>query len=237
MRTARGRINACETLTLSIGDAGSDNSYIDWLKEDLAKAGSSLKEIDVQIVEAFRRQRRSTDDVLDKHVSRAEDAFQTTVTGVFACIDKLNNHFSEKRDTATVLKLEKIRKLARKTLRTLYLITRPKLAFLLSWRCLFLIIACGLIATCLLYVSHYALHSQSGLTPTQSVASSAANDAKRIHEVATESNASFIDRSLKTVTTIVDLLPKVPKAILAITAAIAALQGLMAALVKLSKRE
>jgi hypothetical protein len=237
LRTANARIDACRNLALNIGHADSDNLHLGWLKEDLAKAKSSLERIDIEIVEVFRRQGRSTENVLDEHVSRAEDTFQTSVSGIFACVDELSDHFSVKRDTAAVLTLEKIRKLARKTLKTLYLITRPKLAFLLSWRCLFLIIGCGLIATCLLYVSHYAIHPQRGQTPAQSVANSATSDVKRIHEVASDSDVSFMDRILTTVTTIVDLLPKVPQAILAITAAIAALQGLMAALVKPSKRK
>jgi hypothetical protein len=173
--------------------------------------------------------------LLDSHVIRAKDAYQDKSNGVFDCIDELTDYFSEKRDTAAVLNLEKLRKQSRKALGILWLITRPKLAFLLSWQCLLLVVVCGLIVACSLYVSHYAIHPRAGLTASQSVTASAASDVKRIQEVAQDPKASLTDRSLKTVTTVVDLLPKIPKAILAITAAVAAFQGLLAALVKPSK--
>jgi hypothetical protein len=236
LRTAYAQIDACEALALSIEDADSDALHLGWLKEALAEARLSLNKIDVKIVEAFRRQGKPTDDVLDEHVGEAADVFQDRVSGVLACIDKLNDHFGEKRNAPAVLTLEKIRGPARKTVRTLYFMTRPKLSWLLSWRGLLLIIASGLIATCFLYVSHYAIHTQSGLSPAQSVKSRASRDVERIQEEAHKPDESLMDRTLKTITTIVDLLPKIPKAILAVTAIIAAFQRVLPALVWPSKR-
>ena len=66
LRTAHAHVDGCETLALSIDHAGTVARDLGWLKEDLVKARSSLKEIDPLIVEAFRRQRKPTDDVLDK---------------------------------------------------------------------------------------------------------------------------------------------------------------------------
>jgi hypothetical protein len=237
LRKAHARIDACETLALSINSAGSDPLSLRWLKEALVEARSSLKEINVVIVESNRRQGTPTDNVLDKFVSEAEYAFEKSVSGVFACIDDLNDDFSQKGDAPAVLSLEKMRKQARKAVRTLYLITRPKLAWFLSWPGLLLIIVTGLIATCLLYVSHYAIHPQSGLTPAQSVKTRVSRDVEIIQKEANKPDESLIDRILKTITTIVDLLPKIPKAILAVTAIIAALQRALPALVRPSRRE
>ncbi len=225
----------CEAIARGIGDAGSTNLKLGWLKEDLIKARSALAEVDVEIVESLRRQRKDTTFLLDSYVIRAKDAYQIRSSGVFDCIDALTDHFSGNRDTAAVLNLEKLRKHSRITLRTLWFMTRPKLAFLLSWRCLLLITVGGLIAACSLYVGHYAIHPRAGLTASESVTAGAASDVKRIQEVAQDPTASLTERSLKTVTAVAELLPKIPKAILAITAAIAAFQGLLAALVKPSK--
>jgi hypothetical protein len=237
LRMANERIAACETLAANIGDEGSDYLHLGWLKEDLVAARSFLAQIDPEIVQAFRRQKKPTDEVLDKHVDHAAYKFQADTSGVFACLDSLTDRFGSERNAVAVLNVEKIRKPARKIVRTLHLMTRPKLAFLLSWRCLFLIILIGLVASCLLYVTHYAIHTDSGLSAAQSVTSSAAIDAKKIQEAANDPSGSIIDRSLKTATTIVDLLPKLPKAVLAITATIAAFQTLFAALVGLAKRK
>jgi hypothetical protein len=231
LRAANAHLDACDSLASEIAKANDSTHALLSLKRELAEGKSSLAKINVRIVEADRRQRKSTEYSLDVHVKSARENFEATTIGVFAYLDNLHDDFSRKGNADAVETLEKIRRRARKAVRTLYFIVHPKLAFLLSGQCLLLIIVLGIIASCSLYVGHYATHPRSGLTPTQTVKESAASDAKKIHN-AQASEGSFIDRSLKTTTTIIDLLPKVPKAILALTAAIAALQGLLAALTK-----
>jgi hypothetical protein len=231
LRTANAYIDQCDSLADEIANKAEENHKLSSLKREVGEARSSLGKINVRIVEADRRQGKSTENSLDTHVRSAKKNFAEPDIGAYARLDDLHKEFSGKGDADAVETLEKIRRKGQKTVRTLYFILHPKLAFLLSWRCLLLIILLGIIASCAFYVSHYATHPRSGLTPTQTVKESAASDAKKIQN-AQASEGSFIDRSLKTTTTIVDLLPKVPKAILALTAAIAALQGLVTAVTK-----
>jgi hypothetical protein len=235
LRKIRARIDVCEALALTLPGAESDDLHLRWLKESLATARSSLNKINVEIVTAFRKQGKATDEVLNTHVSNAEDAFCGSVSGVFVCLDELNNDFGKEGNAPAVLTLEKIGRQSRKASRTLYLITRPRLAFFLSWRGLLLVSLIGLIASCLSYIGHYAVHPTGGLTRVDSVTAGAARDIQTVHEAAHNSDESFIDRTLKTTTTVVDLLPKIPKAILALTAAVAAFQGLLTTLVRSSR--
>ena len=235
-QSARVRVHiaACQDLERKVStgsrnkgtDQGSIELRLKWIKDALAAATREIGEIDPVKVESNRRQELSTENLLEEHVEKAESQFQNKAAGIFQCLDELATEYNQELPAQSLLDLEALRKRSKKAVRLLHLMTRPKLAFLLSWRFALIIFAFGLVATAAFYTLHYASHPEPGTSRTQTVKAEVARDVKTVKDATQEPNASTLDRALGTVNTILDVLPKVPKAILALTAIIASLQRL-----------
>ena len=197
------------------------------IKEALAKAKEELEQIEVKKVEALRRQRSSTRDLLEVHVEAAEEQFHGREFSVVPRLDYLNQNFSKELSEECVLYLESLRNHSAKAVRILYLMTRPKLAFFLSWRLAVVILIFGFMVAAAFYAGHYVNHPMPGLSRTQTVKAAVARDVTTVKKASQQPDTSAFDRSLKTATAIIDLLPKLPQAILGLTALIAALQRLI----------
>lgn len=224
LKAAYAHIAKCESITNTIPSAGTSNYELVGLRENFTEIRASLDAIKPDIVEAHLRQNLNTRNVLDEHVSDAEYQLTTAIIGVFVRLTNLNQHFSNQGDVPSVLKLEKVRKYARKAVRVLHLMVHRKIAFLLSWRIVLLVVVIGLIAAAATYVHHYAVQDKGGQTASESVKAHASSDAEKIQ---TAAHSGSIDGAFNAVDSLLVELPKVPKAIIAITSSIAAIQALI----------